>query len=227
MASGKFNPAKSDYNKDENFGKITLGDTTKISLSEAVAMDGDKSVTVFGMLSPDTTGLEAIGDPKWKPIETPVKFTIPKATYTSTYNGKETTYTQTPGMAVFIEYINTVGFNTPFKVMCDCGMMPEVAENLRTGKDSAGNPLPADNLKMLERFFFQFEKLEALDKLKDLPMSVQGGKGGYAKGQTEADKLRDRIAFIKGDGVALLTELGHDEAAIKTFQTIWIEKLLG
>jgi hypothetical protein len=198
--SGKYSAAKSDYNKDENFASISIDETVKITLSEAIAKDsGDKFITVYGFAELPLVGVDKFGDTNWVFEPQLVKFKIPKLSYESEYNGKKTKVEQSPGMKASLHLITQHGFDTPFSALLDFGMALPVANSVINGKNDKGNDLTAMELEMIGSYFIKLEPIEKLTKLEGIEIKEQSrnGYGAGAKGQKESERLADRMTWLQ------------------------------
>ncbi|MBW4473258.1 MAG: hypothetical protein KME45_23220 [Stenomitos rutilans HA7619-LM2] len=230
----KYNAPKSDYNKDEHFASLSIDETLKITLREAVAKDtSDKVITVYGYAETGATGIEKMGDTSFKFTEQLVKFSIPKTSYTTEYNGKKKEYQQSPGMKGAIHFITQHGFDKPFSAMFDFGMALPLVESLISGINPSGTPLTEVERNIYETNFLYLKPLEKLEKLEGIEIKDANGKGGYGRGgggQKESEKLADRLAFIKAQmlpdsELAVILASYHVEGFDKAQQAV-IEDLL-
>ncbi|MGB3650866.1 MAG: hypothetical protein WBA41_06600 [Rivularia sp. (in: cyanobacteria)] len=69
--------------------------------------------------------------------------------------------------------------------------------NLLTGKAVDGQIIPENMLEMMKSTYLLFEEIEESKITNDL-LSMPASKGfsSYSKGQTEAEKIKDRVAFV-------------------------------
>lgn len=199
--SGKFNAAKTDYNKDETFAQFTVDETVKVTLTEGVAKDsGENYITVYGKVEYPLVGVEKMGDPKWLFEACLCKFQVPKKNYSTEYQGKKKDYTQTPGMKTAIHLIETIGYDKPFAGFFDFSIALPIAESIISGKGEGGKDLNQPELEMMAKYFMRIEPLAELKELKPDTIKEYSKGGSYrggGGGQKESEVLSDRLAFIK------------------------------
>lgn len=71
-------------------------------------------------------------------------------------------------------------------------------DNFLTGKDSDGKEIPSDTLQWMATSYKSLEEIEEEKITSDLlSMPVTKSYGGYSKGQTEKERLTDKVSFAK------------------------------
>ena len=228
MTSSKVNAPNTEYNKDKTFHKINSGTTGKFGASEAIAIDGEKDFVIYCYLD-TATGVESFGDKNYKFEPCPARITFSKTSYTRSYNGKDTKVESTASIQALHKLISEkIGFDKPFSFFIDLDAPPAICDSIVSGKEADGTEVSAAGMASMVKYFLGIASIEALDKLKDVEIdkSAGGGKGGYAKGQTEHDKLCDRLKFTLTTAPELLKAAGFSDEEIKTYKYMWIERIV-
>ena len=103
-----------------------------------------------------------------------------------------------------------------------------------TGKDVTGQEIPAETLAWMATNYFQLEEVEASLVTSDaLTIPVSRSSGGYSKGQTEKERLNERLNFVneliqstfglekeEGNIRYLLSGLSEEEETVLQFMKV-------
>lgn len=194
------NLKNTERNKDANFALTKATDGERFTFSEAVAVEnGDESISIYGFCE-KAGGVEVWGDTafSFQPMLLGVEIPLKDSEFTSKA-GKVYKTTCTIQHKAIIHKVRELGFSVPFSCELDMGVDADAASIILTGVKQDGSAPNAKETTYVEMFALPFEKLEALVKMKDIPVPTgKSGKGAYSGGggQKEAGKLDDRMSFI-------------------------------
>lgn len=224
----RYNAPNSDYNKDAVFAKLIIDSGFEATLDEAVAIDvDDDKFIVFAYIS-SAANVEQIGKKDWAFTAQLCKFEVPK----KDYKGYQDKQVEQHPLATAIAYavINDIGFNVPFKAElsgANSKLQTAINDQAWKGKDLSKD----DILELIKDQSFEYEKLDALNTLKDVKMEAPKGfqKGG---GMNPKKLLEARLEFIeesvKPDSkfrtVAASIEISEEDQ--KLIIVSWLENLM-
>lgn len=189
----KFQAPKSQYNKDDVFAKLTIDTAMEATISEAVAIDVDDDKFIIFAYIDSMANVEAFGDKDFSYTAQLCKFEIPKRDYKG-YGDKDVI--QHPlASAIHFAIANDIGFNKPFKVEvtgANSKLQTAIIEKAWKGKDLSND----DILELIKNQAFEYEKIDSLDKLKDVKLEAPKGfqKGG---GMNPKKTLEARLEFVE------------------------------
>lgn len=184
---------KSQYNKDENFAKLSIDKAFEATLLEAVAVDGDENkFTIFAYVE-SAGGVEKYGDKEWTFTQQLCKFEVVKKDHKG-YQDKDVV--QHPlHAAIAYAVMEDIGFNKPFNAEIQ-GANSKLHEVIKTGKHKGEEVDKAMILELIQKQSFEYESIDELDKMKGLSLEVS--KGGFKGGGANAKmQLTQRLEFIE------------------------------
>lgn len=187
-----YNAPGSEKNKNADFAKLSVADAKKIKFSEAVVKVTDEKVTVFAFVEEIEGELKNLNDSKW--VFTPQLCMFELLVKGYEYSGKKVDPTE--GMKIAIHAIAAMD-GKPFKGWFDLSKGKWDSEIIIDGKNE-GEACTPELIAMVSKGAFKIEECELVELAKVAIPDVQNYKGGRGGGgQKEADKLTDRLAFLK------------------------------
>lgn len=178
---------------------------SRLDFSEARIQKSEDGTYILFMQLDKATDLQAIGDKNWKFSPCLAQITLHKTEYER--NKKvgdkwEKEKTSPTELEVFLcELFEEkadifLAEDKAFSGFINLWDSPPTFKAIRTGKQADGSPIPEAGIAYILSNVYAVEPCE-IDKLKELPQpQAKKSWGGGAKGQNEAEILKERKAFF-------------------------------
>ncbi|MBW4689608.1 MAG: hypothetical protein KME40_32080 [Komarekiella atlantica HA4396-MV6] len=171
---------------------------SQIDFSELGFCDDDSFYYVFAYVT-KFNGIAKLRDDSWSFEPQLIQFKVAKKDYEKTdKEGKQQKVVQSRLEKWLCKLFDELdeGIYSGSLSLQDCSMV----ESFVTGLDNSGKPVDPTTLKIMQGTYASLELVEKPEKVLPEDIKTPSGKsyskGGYAKGQTELEKLNDRVSFI-------------------------------
>jgi hypothetical protein len=186
-----YNAPQTQYNKTD-FAKLGIAESKNIKFSEAIYGGSDEKLVVLAWVTelPDVKNFDDKNF-KFEPMACIFEILLKPFTW------KEKTTEPTPGMLLAAHVLKSIEPGTPFSGHFDFSANQWDYDCIVTGS-TAGQEIPEPMREMMKANTCPIVALEKLDKLqgKSLPEIRKGGSGGYSKGETTAERIAAKVAYL-------------------------------
>ena len=219
-----YNAPQTQYNKTD-FAKLSIAESKNIKFSEAIYGGNDEKLVVLAWVI-DLPDVKNFDDKNFKFEPQACIFEILLKPYT----WKEKTTEPTPGMLLAAHVLKSIEPGTPFSGHFDFSANQWDYDCIVTGSAS-GQEIPQAMRDMMKANSCPIVALEKLDKLegKSLPEIRKGGGGYGGKGETTAERIAAKVAYLEkvmaGDE-KLLTLLAFVQMDINEWFKLSVVKIL-
>lgn len=208
-----FNPPK-DGDKFATIGGSLENVNTQLVFTEARIQKSDDGAYKLFMMLHEASDLAAVGDKNWKFSPCLTSIILRSEEYERNKKDNDGNWTKVKTQPTEVEKFFAELFEADaelflneekaFKGSINLWDNAQTFAAIRTGKQPNGTDIPQSGLDFIKLGMINCESCD-IDLLKDLPSPSNGKKGwSGSKGQTEAEKLKERRAAV----IDFMNEMG-------------------